>query len=310
MSGAPKVDAGAEVEVEADGDVCASCGKAAVDEIKLKKCACNLVKYCSVDCQKNHRPQHKKACKKRMNKIHDDALFTQPNESHLGECPLCCLPMPLELEKSSFYSCCSNSICNGCVYASCMSNKHDKEMAKRCPFCRDPSAITEMDRKKMKRIEANDPAALTHVGTTKHYRNGDYEGAFQYWTKAAELGDPQAHYKLACLYGKGEGVEKDEKKYVYHSEKAAIGGHPTARHNLAVIDFRHGRYDRALKHYIIATNLGNDDSLEIIKRNFWGGSASPLGVTKEVYEAALKAHQAAVDATKSPEREIADEICG
>ena len=32
---------------------CASCGKAAVDDVKLKKCACDLVKYCSVDCQKN-----------------------------------------------------------------------------------------------------------------------------------------------------------------------------------------------------------------------------------------------------------------
>jgi hypothetical protein len=37
---------------------CASCGKAEVDEVKLKKCACDLVKYCSVVCQKNHRPQH------------------------------------------------------------------------------------------------------------------------------------------------------------------------------------------------------------------------------------------------------------
>ena len=35
-------------------EVCANCGKAAVDNIKLKKCACNLVKYCSVVCQKNH----------------------------------------------------------------------------------------------------------------------------------------------------------------------------------------------------------------------------------------------------------------
>jgi hypothetical protein len=31
-------------DVEAD-EVCGSCGKAAVDDVKLKKCACNLVKY-------------------------------------------------------------------------------------------------------------------------------------------------------------------------------------------------------------------------------------------------------------------------
>ena len=67
--------------VEAD-EVCASCGIAAGDNIKLKICtACKLVKYCSVDCQKNHRPQHKKACKKRAAEIRDDDLFTQPEGS-------------------------------------------------------------------------------------------------------------------------------------------------------------------------------------------------------------------------------------
>jgi hypothetical protein len=42
-------------ENEAADEVCASCGRPAVDDIKLKKCACNLVKYCGVACQKNHR---------------------------------------------------------------------------------------------------------------------------------------------------------------------------------------------------------------------------------------------------------------
>jgi hypothetical protein len=59
---------------EETNEVCANCGKAEVDEENLKKCACKVVKYCSVDCQKNHRSQHKKACKKRMAEIHDDRL--------------------------------------------------------------------------------------------------------------------------------------------------------------------------------------------------------------------------------------------
>ncbi len=101
---------------EAD-EVCASCGTAAVDEIKLKKCACDLVKYCSVECQKNHRPQHKKACKKRLAEIRDDRLFTQPGESSLGECPLCCLPLPLDVKKYTMMACCSKMICRGCSYA-------------------------------------------------------------------------------------------------------------------------------------------------------------------------------------------------
>src|SRR6056300_2076408 len=95
----------------ADVSCCASCGKAAVDDVKLKKCACLLVKYCSVECQKNHRSQHKKACKKRMAEMRDDKLFTQPDESHLGECPICCLPNPLDRHKSSIFDCCSQRIC-------------------------------------------------------------------------------------------------------------------------------------------------------------------------------------------------------
>src|SRR6056300_215076 len=96
---------------------CASCGKAEVDDVKLKKCGCKLVRYCSVECQKNHRSLHKKACKKRVAEIRDDRLFAQPDESYLGECPLCCLPLPLEMKKSSINSCCSKITCNGCEYA-------------------------------------------------------------------------------------------------------------------------------------------------------------------------------------------------
>ncbi|KAK1737410.1 hypothetical protein QTG54_011696 [Skeletonema marinoi] len=45
---------------------CTSCGTVVVDAIKLKKCtACKCARYSSIKCQKKHRPQHKRACKKR-----------------------------------------------------------------------------------------------------------------------------------------------------------------------------------------------------------------------------------------------------
>ena len=49
------------VDLEAAADeVCASCGKAALDDVKLKKCACKIVKYCSIECQISSEcmPQH------------------------------------------------------------------------------------------------------------------------------------------------------------------------------------------------------------------------------------------------------------
>ena len=52
-------------------DVCGHCGREDNNaDIKLKHCtACYSVKYCSVDCQKAHRPKHKKECKKKASEL-------------------------------------------------------------------------------------------------------------------------------------------------------------------------------------------------------------------------------------------------
>ena len=48
----------------------------------------------------------------------------------------------------------------------------------------------------MKRVEANDPDALSEMGL--YLRDeGDYEGAFEYFTKAAGLGHVEAHYEFS-----------------------------------------------------------------------------------------------------------------
>jgi TPR repeat protein len=62
-----------------------------------------------------------------------------------------------------------------------------------------------------------------------------------------------------------------------------------------------GRYDRAKKHWIIAANLGDHDSLKCLKKLYADGHAS-----KEDYASALRAYQAAVEETKSAEREEAE----
>src|SRR6056300_560754 len=200
----------------ADVSCCANCGKAAVDDVKLKKCACLLVKYCSVECQKNHRSQHKKACKKRLAEMRDDKLFTQPDESHLGECPICLLPLQLDVNKWGLNSCCCKLICMGCDHAN-KKREDEQGLEHKCPYCREPLPETQGEgiQNYMKRVKANDPVAIFQMGV-KHYREGDYEGAFEYYTKAAALGDMEAHNNIAGLYHKGEGVEKDMKKAVYH----------------------------------------------------------------------------------------------
>jgi hypothetical protein len=81
-------------------------------------------------------------------------------------------------------------------------------------------------------------------------------------------------------------------------EQAAIGGHAYARGLLVFLELENDRFERAAKHFIIAANLGYDASLKAIKPAFIEGV-----VSKEDYAAALRGHQAAIDAAKSPERE-------
>jgi tetratricopeptide (TPR) repeat protein len=225
-------------------------------------------------------------------------LFTLTNSSYLGDCPICFLPLPLDMSKSGLMGCCSQLICLGCDYSNKMQEiKEDKEH--KCPFCREPLVKSDKEEHKrlMKRVKKNDRVAIREEG--KRRRNeGDYKTALRYLTKAAGLGDAAAHFELAFLYHNGRGVVKDEKKEVYHSEKAAIGGHPKARHNLGIEEANNGRFGRAVKHFIIAAYLGDDKSLKVIKDLYAEGHAS-----KEDYAVALYAYQAAVDATKSKERE-------
>jgi hypothetical protein len=284
---------------------CASCriAEAEVDDVKFTTCHanCKLVRYCSVACQRDHRPLHEAMCKKRAAELcdRDDLLFAQPESSHLGDCPICFLPLALDASKCVMMTCCSKVICNGCCYAS----KIREPSKSLCPFCRHsvPATDAEIDANVMKREEANDLVALRKAGV-RRYVKGDYGSAFDYLSKAAGLGDAEAQSHLSVMYLKGRGVAKDEKEAVHYMEEAAIGGHTTSRYNLGVYEWNNGSRERAMKHFIIAAKLGDDDSVGKLKQGYKEGS-----VSKEDFAAALRAHQAAVDATKSSQRDAAAE---
>ena len=293
---------------------CASCGIAEVDDIKLTTCDanCKLVRYCSDKCQWDHLPFHAAVCKNRVAELRDELLFAQPESAHFGDCPICFLPLAIDGSKRVVMSCCSKVICDGCSYANMMRELSEPLRGLNtspkctCPFCRHsvsvPATQADIDENMMKRVEVNDPVATRFVGI-RRYDEGDYGSAFEYLTKAAGLGDVVAHYQLALMYWEGTGVEKDEKKEIYHLEEAAIGGHPLARYNLGAFEWNNGSKERALKHYIIAANQGDDKSVGKLKQGYEKGL-----VSKADFAAALRAHQAAVDAMKSPQREAAAEL--
>jgi hypothetical protein len=277
---------------QGDGDeVCTSCG-GAKEDIQTTKCnSCQYHDFCQ---ERNERE---------MAEIWNDPLFTPPPEiSHLGECPICLLPLPLDMTKYRMNPCCCKFICIGCSYA---TEKREREegLEHKCPYCRSHAPESEEDavQMMMPRVMANDPVALCHMGA-KCSLEEDYEGAFEYLTKAAELGNAEAHYQLSNLYEQGEGVEKDMEKAIHHWEEAAIGGHAKARYNLGCIeDMEISTFHRASQHWIIAAKLGHDDSLKQVKRCYQHGYAS-----KDDFAAALRGHQAAVDATKSQQRTEAE----
>ena len=212
------------------------------------------------------------------------------------------IPLSLDVTKSPIMVCCSKVICNGCNHAN-QIREAKASLQKQCPFCREslPTTKEESDKRRMKRIEANDPVAMTQWGGEQH-RKGNYSSAFEHFTRAAELGNVLAHCQLAESYHYGYGVEKDRGKEMYHMEESAIGGHPDARYNLGWNEWNNGNTEKAVQHFIIAATQGHDKSIKLLMSAFKVGK-----VSKEDLAAALRAHKAALDATKSPQRAAAEE---
>ena len=192
--------------------------------------------------------------------MEDELLFKQPESNHLGDCPICLLPISIDTlqgtARHTTYDCCSKVVCNGCIHANLLRER-EARLPPSCPFCRTPEPKTdeEIDLNVMKRVEVNDPVALHYVGLQR-FKLGEYEAALEFWKKAAALEHTEAHYHISCLYDQGLGVEKDAKKCMYHLQLAAIGGHVIARFNLGVKELKRRNMDRAVKHFIIAANQG------------------------------------------------------
>ena len=281
---------------------CANCGKGEEESEALKNCvACKMVKYCSRDCQKAHRPQHKKECRKRAVELHDDALFKQPSNNE--ECPICFLKLPSLLSGRRFKTCCGKIICSGCIYAGA---KMDGNVDQLCPFCRVPAPTSdeEIFQRQKKRVEVGDAQAIHNLGCSYSSGDGgvpkDPKKAVELWLQAANLGHAEAYYNIGNAYDNGRGAERDAKKAAHYWGLAAMGGDGSSRYNLGRAEFCVGNVNRALKHLTIAVRCGDNESLKQIKQLYSNGFA-----TKNDYAKALRAYQAYLDEIKSDDRDKA-----
>jgi len=279
---------------------CANCGKSEEENVNLKSCnACHMVKYCNRECQVAHRPQHKKACKKRAAELYDEKLF---KEVEREECPICLIPLINGNQTESFMACCGKMICIGCIYA--MATSEGKDL---CAFCRTPP--TDSDEENIKRLNKlidkgnagafNMLAACYIFGT--HGMPQDQQKANELFLKAGELGSAEGYYNLGIAYDRGRGVEMDTKKAKHYYELAAMNGSTQARSDLGFIEGQTGNPQRALKHWVIAAKAGDEKALEGVKGGFMAGF-----VTRDEYDDILRAYQEIQDEMKSDTREKAE----
>jgi TPR repeat protein len=128
----------------------------------------------------------------------------------------------------------------------------------------------------------------------------DKAKAFELFHRAAELGSSQAYNTLGAMYFNGDGVNKDETKANYYFEKAAMRGFAASRFNIGNYDADAGRFDRAIKHWLIAASCGEIDAVYYMERAMIEGEA-----TRDHYAQALRGYQEYIDEIKSDKRDEA-----
>ncbi|EJK51898.1 hypothetical protein THAOC_28886, partial [Thalassiosira oceanica] len=130
----------------------------------------------------------------------------------------------------------------------------------------------------------------------------DVPRSIELWTEAAELGSINAHYELGRIYYFGIGIEEDKPRGLQYWQQAAMKGEVDSRNNLGYGEYKNGNYELAVQHFMISAKMGHGNSLNNIKEMFKDSLA-----TKAQYAEALLGYRDAVEETKSPQREEANQ---
>ena len=262
--------------------------------------ACGIIHFASsillsLLVKKSHRRLHKKECRRIAAELFDEVLFKMPPPGE--ECPICCLPMPLDESQVAYMSCCCKLMCAACLGGFAQPGSP-------CPFCRAPSpTYAEGVENLKKRMAVNDGEAFHQLASA--YQVGelglrrDLDKALELWLRGAELGHTTSQFKVGNHFHYGDVVEQNVDKAKHYFQLAAIAGHVKARHNVGCLEQKSGDLKRACRHWIISASAGHDGSLHNLRVGFIEGI-----ITKSEYEKALRAHKESNDAMKGEHREI------
>lgn len=206
-------------------------------------------------------------------------------------------------------ACCSKSMCIGC----------EAQHRVNCPFCdEDLELFTSSFERVLGRLlhrmdhscdDQEKIQAMCMLASHCDIGEGVTQNsamAHELWMKAVELGGSKdAHYNLSMSYStyyEERGVEKDDKKQLYHLEEAAMLGDAAARCQLGNYEAERGHWDQAKKHWVLSAAAGCESCMEKIKRG------KKKGVVSNVeYKKTLRLHRKSLNLTQSAERDAARE---
>jgi len=201
------------------------------------------------------------------------------------ECPVCLVPLPLQIDQANYWTCCGKTVCQACIAetkrALHITNRErkDKElppMGPTCAFCREP--VPEDDSELIERYEKRidnqgDTGAM--VSLALFYRNGEFGLArdeaktSELYQRAAGLGCAKAIANIGAFFFMGQlGVTQDKERGVAYWKDAAKKGDVNARFCLGEIEEHFQQHDLAMKHFKLAAAAGYEDATKRLWKYF------------------------------------------
>jgi len=234
------------------------------------------------------------------------------------DCAICLVPLSRLKNDAMYEACCGNEICVACYMeneASINKQNEEKNAGKKlafvCPFCREPNptCFDEENAHLQARCLQNDHAAFTQIGEI--YRWGKYGiakddlKALDYFIRAVELGSPEACGCIGISFDKGNGVTVDKERAALFYRIGALRGNIAARHNIGNCEYKSGNREIAIRHWKIAAEAGDQDSLNNLRKiyNADGNMPGKEFISKAYLDFAYRACHGAQMEVKSEERE-------
>lgn len=224
------------------------------------------------------------------------------------ECPICLIPLPINVKEITFMSCCGKRICFGCTCKHAVTDvKNGAPLDEhKCAFCQQIVKVTaKIHIKRLKKLmKKNIPKSFIQMAN--RYKTGT-DGVLQsdtrvleMYIRAAELGDTEAYCMIGSYYHDGVVIGHDMSKALEYDEVAAKKGCIPAHKRLAGFHGRNGNIRVCMKHLKVAACAGDQDSMD----NLMNAYKDKL-ISKEELTQTLHAFQASNNEIKSEDRDDA-----